>query len=580
MAKKSKKAKTKEAKKKAYHRAHLIKNFITSTKLVEVQKTYKYFRQAEALIAKDQWRLLHQGNIPFSLNRGDLPHSLKYPLIERYLRDAEHQTVGTLQSFLSNLENEFRRVVIAFPFQEETKHQLLMINCWQAWYYRPSEDVKEPDYFKITNQRILLIKKQEAKEEKVKAEGKTLEPTEIPYLQYPKETFTLARLLMRRLLKKNWQPSYDHSNMRLSANVAEITPKLAAASLPPKHRGKNNRPCKGCKKCKPAKSFDFWVKFSTTNPGHPIYLPLQDSTYRQQQGGKLCQSLQFNFTNLGELQIAVIQQKPLFKYLPAEEQKALLERDLGGTLSGSINLDTGLVVGLATNKGDLHGLSFFESLKAYDARMLPLVRHLNKNKIPLKSNKKYLHLVRDTKSYIKNELNRIINRIVKIHLPSRIIIDQLDFRGSHLSRQMNRILRNCGLGVIRKKLESLTEEYGIEIVYVNPAYTSKECNHCGYIDKRNRQGRDFKCLLCGYTIHADVGGARNHEARSSLSYPFAITLDTSVNVVLKSLTRRFLDQLKTLHWLQRLRSKAKVLILSNPYFKDYWDDVAKGLVVV
>lgn len=38
----------------------------------------------------------------------------------------------------------------------------------------------------------------------------------------------------------------------------------------------------------------------------------------------------------------------------------------------------------------------------------------------------------------------------------------------------------------------------LEIVELNPAYTSQECYSCGYVDKSNRQSQsEFKCKCCG-----------------------------------------------------------------------------------
>ncbi|MCS6875800.1 MAG: zinc ribbon domain-containing protein [Aquificaceae bacterium] len=39
----------------------------------------------------------------------------------------------------------------------------------------------------------------------------------------------------------------------------------------------------------------------------------------------------------------------------------------------------------------------------------------------------------------------------------------------------------------QSKLKELQEEYGIEVVCVNPAYTSQACIECGYVDNENRK---------------------------------------------------------------------------------------------
>ena len=45
--------------------------------------------------------------------------------------------------------------------------------------------------------------------------------------------------------------------------------------------------------------------------------------------------------------------------------------------------------------------------------------------------------------------------------------------------------------------------------YVDPRYTSQRCNCCGYIDRSNRNGDEFKCKKCGYTEGADFNASKN-----------------------------------------------------------------------
>ena len=93
------------------------------------------------------------------------------------------------------------------------------------------------------------------------------------------------------------------------------------------------------------------------------------------------------------------------------------------------------------------------------------------------------------------------------------------FKSPTLSKRMNRLLSNTGLKVLNNSLTRLTEKYGIIITYINPAYTSQECNCCGYVDENNRKSqKNFECLFCGYKIQADVGGSKTILVRSSDEY--------------------------------------------------------------
>ncbi|MEU0231505.1 MULTISPECIES: transposase [unclassified Streptomyces] len=55
---------------------------------------------------------------------------------------------------------------------------------------------------------------------------------------------------------------------------------------------------------------------------------------------------------------------------------------------------------------------------------------------------------------------------------------------------------------------------GVPVVYVDPAYTSRECSQCHHIDRRNRPAQAvFACRVCGFVEHADLNSSHNIAAR-------------------------------------------------------------------
>ncbi|MFB6119242.1 RNA-guided endonuclease InsQ/TnpB family protein [Halosegnis sp.] len=61
-------------------------------------------------------------------------------------------------------------------------------------------------------------------------------------------------------------------------------------------------------------------------------------------------------------------------------------------------------------------------------------------------------------------------------------------------------------------------EYKIEstalfVDFVNPAYTSQRCSHCGFTHEDNRDDKQFACQDCGYAVNADYNAAKNIATR-------------------------------------------------------------------
>ncbi|MFX5832320.1 hypothetical protein ABTE49_18690, partial [Acinetobacter baumannii] len=79
------------------------------------------------------------------------------------------------------------------------------------------------------------------------------------------------------------------------------------------------------------------------------------------------------------------------------------------------------------------------------------------------------------RGFLKNEVNRLLNRLVALHAPAVLVVERLDLRSPELSRRMNRLLSNFGRRYLKEKLARLGELYGIKVVEVNPAYSSQAC---------------------------------------------------------------------------------------------------------
>lgn len=315
------------------------------------------------------------------------------------------------------------------------------------------------------------------------------------------EELWLARKILKGVRKRYKNPTYKNINMALDTKVAEISVST--------------------------NSFDYWIRFSTSDKGKPICLPIKSNKYFENATGKRKNFCQINVDRDGELGISFIKENSIVKKYDAERDK--------------IAIDFGLVTLFSDNRGGLYGKSFFEILRDADKQISGIAKK-NIQKTGKVRSKKYDKVVKKFRETFKNEISRVINRIISVNKPAEIILESLNFKSQALSKRMNRILSNYGRKFIKAKLERLTEEFGIKITYMNAAYTSQECSRCGYIDKRNRKSQSkFLCVHCGLKINADVNASRVILARSSCK---SANIFLSKQKVLRIRIEKFLSHTK------------------------------------
>jgi len=346
---------------------------------------------------------------------------------------------------------------------------------------------------------------------------------ELPINKYH---YKLARKILKQTFKRNKFPSFNNISMQLDQKVAKIEKK------------KEDK----------AKHFDYWIKLSTLQKGNPIYIPVYKSSYFEEKEGKHLNFIQINEKE-DNIEIAFLKEiQKETNYIPKTEK---------------ISIDIGLKSLFAVNTGDLYGKEFYKHIKHYDKVITDLQANLQKQGIKPNQSKRYRELNRKLREYIKNEINRLLKRIFKIYQPKQIVVEKLDFRNPDLSPNLNRILTRFGKKIIKQKLEDLKERFGIEIIYVNPAYTSQTCSNCGYVDKRNRKTQEeFECLICGKKINADINASRNIGVRSSNPM-----INKRRRTVLRMLVRAYLSDDKP----YACNSRAREVILSNGYFIGYYE---------
>jgi putative transposase len=95
------------------------------------------------------------------------------------------------------------------------------------------------------------------------------------------------------------------------------------------------------------------------------------------------------------------------------------------------------------------------------------------------------------------------------------IRDRMTVRRTQRSKHHNWSFRQ-----LRDFLIYKAQRAGVSLLFVDPRNSSRTCNRCGYVEKKNRRSQaEFSCLRCGHTAHADLNAARNLATRGFVSSP-------------------------------------------------------------
>ena len=103
---------------------------------------------------------------------------------------------------------------------------------------------------------------------------------------------------------------------------------------------------------------------------------------------------------------------------------------------------------------------------------------------------------------------KLINLAVQEGVSTVVMENLKNIRKNSYSKGANRNLHSWAFYQLQTFIEYKAKLAGMEVVYINPKYTSQTCNSCGQIQKSNRDRNIYSCN-CGYRVHADLNAARN-----------------------------------------------------------------------
>ncbi len=130
--------------------------------------------------------------------------------------------------------------------------------------------------------------------------------------------------------------------------------------------------------------------------------------------------------------------------------------------------------------------------------------------------------------------NHNISKSIISELKEGDVVVMEDLSNIRTTARYNKWVHKWAFKQLQSFIEYKALGKGIRVVYVNPAYTSKECNRC---HSRNtiRHSGFFECKDCGHSLDSDINGARNiaqlyirNMCRATVNMPVGLTSDDSV----------------------------------------------------
>lgn len=396
-------------------------------------------------------------------------YAVQTPLSSRFIQTCYAQTVEIYKSWLTKLEDVVRSYLTNSSVSEND--EFFLVSCYRInkhhfWY----DKELSLDWHQTKDGNLLVPTKQNNA-------NVTLPVSD--------DILFFMRRLMKQARKRIRFPRLK------SLKTLKLDEKVAVLEV-----------------SKNATHFDYFLKLSTLEKGKPIYLPLNRNPYLDEC---LMKGNRKPF-----VQLRLDGKKCVISAIVEYDKAPLRPSD------SSLGLDFGMVSMFTTSDGEQHGLTSFTKLKIWDEELLVLTKELQENGIRFKSNARYVQLQNRIQSYFKNEICRILNKLAKKNV-GVFVVEQLDFRASGLSRRMNRLIGRTYRSIVTAKLARLEEQFGIQIVSVNPAYTSQECSRCHYVSKNNRKSqKQFICQHCYLHCNADVNAGRVINQRRSLISEFPV----------------------------------------------------------
>lgn len=562
---------------KSYHLPH----YANVCKQQQLWELYNIYKKEYKLHTKQYFKSFLHNKLNSKFNTtikfshlGSTKH-IHTQLNSGLLQSLLNQACATLNNYLANIENKFNTILAKSTIKDsDLLHQIRTINTQHKWLYKNKVIV----YYPIIEKSIIddfgnVVLLKEKVETAISQQAKNI-----------------SHKLFKHIVANHYKSS---SNLHNKARVAFPNlnkPRLILDSRLFEYQESEH-----------STLFHSWINISTLTKGKRILIPLRTNDHFN--GIKNNQSV-FNGNLGGTIEILfneypyVKKDKTIIYKKNSHKRKGFkhkttnreiqfvfnrkstvehIDKDLIKLKEKIVAFDLGLSTLIATSEGELLGQDWLTKLIDYDKQIIALAGERQKQGLKTRS-KRYDNLIAQARGFIKTQINRILNNYFEndssiSNIKDRIntvVIEGLNFNNPDLSKRLNRIIKNFGQKLFKDKLKELSVKYGFNVIELNPAYSSQECNVCGYVDSKNRNTQKlFKCLCCKKVVHADIQAALVLKKRFLQDKNQGVK-GLNKSIILEKLKVRFISKIPSLIFKGIIgRRGLKELLNKNSYFNNF-----------
>ncbi len=194
-----------------------------------------------------------------------------------------------------------------------------------------------------------------------------------------------------------------------------------------------------------------------------------------------------------------------------------------------LGVDRGIVNLAADSDGEIFQGDLVEARREWMAR-----RTKELQRVGTKSARKRLRKLAGKQDRFQRHVNHCISKqLVQKAKRTNQGIALEDLKGINLRTRVRREDRakrgNWSFDQLGQFIHYKARLYGVQVVDVDPRYTSQRCAACGHSEKANRRSQsEFLCRACGHTAHADLNAAINISVKAAVNRPMISVAQTTV----------------------------------------------------